>query len=64
MPITDEVQRTLSEFPQATENPAELERLREFLQQARRAGIELLRRYDLPPLDTIGRGPSLLRQVR
>ena len=53
--IEEEVGNALSEFEQNAPDPEELERLRAFFEEMKRAGLVRQRGYDLPPLDTIGK---------
>jgi hypothetical protein len=52
----DDLRNVLAGFPTASPDPVELERLRAFFERMKLAGIATTRPYDLPPLDTIGRG--------
>jgi hypothetical protein len=55
MPITEDLERNLAEFPALTPNPEELARLQEFLLRMKNAGIAKTQEYNIPRPDTIGR---------
>jgi hypothetical protein len=56
MSISERVEKTVSECEaNLAENQSFIE-LKTFYEEMKRKGLVLKREYDLPPLDTIGRG--------
>lgn len=56
MSLTDRLKDLLVKYPHQTSDRSELERLREFTERMREAGIVPTRTYDLPLPNTLGSG--------
>jgi hypothetical protein len=56
MSTVDDLRNALANFPAASPDPEELARLRAFFERMKQEGVATTRPFDLPPLDTIGRG--------
>lgn len=55
MSVVGRINELGSTFAAGSADPAELQRLRAFLEQMKAAGVARVRSYDLPQPDTIGR---------
>ena len=53
--IDQDVTDAVEDFNRRTANDEALQQLREFYDEMKRTGIAQTQRYDLPPVDTIGR---------